>query len=251
MAAGWRIMPPRAGNTSMRIDILTIFPDMFTGVLDASMLKIARRKGLLDVHLHDLRDWTEDKHRSVDDRPFGGGPGMVLKVAPVVNAVRAIGDAAAPPPRLLLMSPAGRPLDQAWVRDLAAEPRLLIIAGHYEGYDERIRTILKPEELSIGDYVLTGGELPALVVVDAVARLIPGVLGDPESALQESFGEDGNLDCPHYTRPEEFEGHRVPEVLRSGDHSKVAEWRRQQAEERTLRRPVRSAEAGQEGQGQA
>ena len=220
----------------MRIDILTIFPQMFPGVLDASMLAIARRKGLLDVQLHDLRDWTTDAHRSVDDRPYGGGPGMVLKVEPVVKAVRDIQQQARPPARVLLTAPAGRRLEQAWVRELAREPRLLIVAGHYEGADERIRSILKPEELSIGDYVLTGGELPAMVVVDAVARLIPGVLGDPDSAQSESFGEDGLLEGPHYTRPVEFEGHAVPEVLTSGDHGKIAGWRKEQAEVRTRAR---------------
>jgi tRNA (guanine37-N1)-methyltransferase len=220
----------------MLIDILTIFPSMFPGVVGESMLAIAQEKGLITVRLHDLRDWTDDPHRSVDDRPYGGGPGMVMKVDPIVRAVRDISSRAAAPPRVLLTSPAGRTLDQAWVRELAKCERLLIIAGHYEGYDERIRLILKPEEVSIGDYVLTGGELPAMVIVDAVARLIPGVLGDPDSAAQESFGEDGLLDHPHYTRPPEFEGLAVPEVLKSGDHGKVAEWRKAQAEKRTRER---------------
>ncbi len=228
----------------MRIDILTLFPEMFPGVLGASMLKIAQQKGLLEVRLHDLRDWTDDRHRSVDDRPFGGGPGMVLKVEPVVRAVRQIAGQGALP-RVLLSSPQGRRLDQARVRALAREARLLVIAGHYEGYDERIRVLLQTEEFSIGDYVLTGGELPAMVLADAVARLIPGVVGDAGSLEHESFGADGRLDFPHYTRPEEFEGLRAPEVLRSGDHGRVAEWRREQAERRTReRRPDLLEEGG-------
>ena len=225
----------------LHIDVLTIFPGMFTGVLEASMLKIAAQKGLLRVQLHDLRDWTDDPHRSVDDRPFGGGPGMVLMVEPLVNAVRdlsrrPLGDGRASAPRLLLTCPSGRRFDQAWARELAREERLLIVAGHYEGYDQRILELLQPEELSIGDYVLTGGEIPALAVIDAVTRLIPGVLGHPESSAAESFGEDRLLDFPQYTRPAEFAGLRVPEILLSGDHAKVDRWRREQARERTRQR---------------
>ena len=219
----------------MRVDIVTIFPEMFRGVVGESMLKIAREKGLLDVVLTDLREYAGDRHRSVDDRPYGGGPGMVMKVDVLVKAVRDVVARAEPAGRLIMMSPQGESFTQAKARELAGEERIVIVAGHYEGYDERTRDILRPEEVSIGDYVLTGGELPAMVVLDAVARLIPGVLGSPESLVDESFGS-GGLDYPHYTRPEEFEGRKIPEVLRSGDHSKIADWRRQASEERTQRR---------------
>jgi tRNA (guanine37-N1)-methyltransferase len=221
----------------MRVDVVTIFPGMFECVLSASMLKIAREKGALDVRLTDLRDFTTDRHRSVDDRPFGGGPGMVLKVGPVVRAVRAL-ESEGPPPVRVLMTPQGEPLRQETARELAREERLLLIAGHYEGYDERIRTILNPREISIGDYVLTGGELPSMIVIDAVARLLPGVLGAEDSCEWESFSAaaGGLLEYPQYTRPAEFEGELVPEVLRSGDHARVAEWRRSQAERRTRER---------------
>ncbi|MCZ7647342.1 MAG: tRNA (guanosine(37)-N1)-methyltransferase TrmD [Planctomycetota bacterium] len=220
----------------MRIDVITIFPEMFAGVLSTSILRIAREKNKLQVELTDLRDFTTDRHRSVDDRPFGGGPGMVLKVEPVAKAVREVRvRKPGAPGRLLLMCPQGRVFDQAFARELAAEPRLLLVAPRYEGYDERIVEILKPERVSIGDYVLTGGELPAMVVIDAVARLLPGVLGDEQSAEWESFSPAGQglLEYPQYTRPAEFEGRAVPEVLLSGDHAKVEAWRREQARKRT------------------
>lgn len=224
----------------MRVDVITLFPALFEGVLAQSMLKRAREKGLLNVVLTDPREFTTDRHRSVDDRPFGGGPGMVLKAGPVVKAVRAA-RALAPdvPGRLLLTCPRGRVFSQALARELSLEPRLILLAGHYEGLDERIAEILKPEALSIGDYVLTGGELPALVVIDAVARLLPGVLGDEASAECESFapGNAGLLEYPQYTRPAVFEGHAVPEVLLSGDHAKIEAWRRSQA--RALTRKLR------------
>jgi tRNA (guanine37-N1)-methyltransferase len=222
----------------MRVDIITIFPGMFGGVLGESILKIAQEKGRLRVVVTNLRDFTTDKHKKVDDRPYGGGPGMVMKAEPAVQAVRAV-RAQEPddPGRLLLMCPRGRVFDQAYARELAQASRLVIVAGHYEGYDERIAECLRPELVSIGDYVLTGGELPALVVLDAVARLLPGVLGDDESVVSESFapGNEGLLEYPQYTRPAEFEGHAVPEVLISGDHAKIAAWRREQARLRTQR----------------
>ncbi len=218
----------------MRVDVLTLFPAFFEPVLSDSILGRARAAGLLDVRLHNLRDWSRDeKHRKVDDRPYGGGPGMVLKPEPVVEAVEDL--LAEGPARVLLMTPAGRRFDQEYARSLAAEKRLLIVCGHYEGFDERIREILRPEEVSIGDFVLTGGEIPAMAVIDAVARLIPGVLGDPESSTQDSFS-GGLLDHPHYTRPEVYRGLRVPEVLLSGDHARIARWRREQAERRTAER---------------
>jgi len=216
----------------MRIDILTIFPGMFAGVLNESMLRIAQEKGKLRTVVTNLRDFTSDRHKTVDDRPYGGGPGMVMKVEPVVKAVRAIREQEPENPgRLLLMCPRGKVFNQGMARELSNETRLILVAGHYEGYDERIVEILRPELVSIGDYVLTGGELPALVVIDAVARLLPGVLGDDTSVLSESFAQDneGMLEYPQYTRPAVFEDKAVPEVLVSGDHAKVAEWRRQQA----------------------
>ncbi|MCK6474335.1 MAG: tRNA (guanosine(37)-N1)-methyltransferase TrmD [Planctomycetes bacterium] len=220
----------------MRIDVITIFPKMFEGVISQSMLRIAQEKDILQVGLTDLRDYTTDKHRSVDDRPYGGGPGMVMLVEPVAKAVRDV-RARVPgkPGRLLLTCPQGRVFNQALARELAGEERLVIVAGHYEGYDERIVELLGAERLSIGDYVLTGGELPAMVVIDAVTRLLPDVLGDPESTACESFASEneGLLEYPQYTRPAVFEGHAVPQVLLSGDHAKVDDWRREQALERT------------------
>ncbi len=218
----------------MRIDVLTLFPDFFSGVLSDSILQRAQDAGLLTVAVHNLRDWSKDeKHKKVDDRPYGGGPGMVLKPEPVVDAVEQL--MAQHPARLLLTTPAGRPFEQSYARELAAETNLLIVCGHYEGYDERIRTLLNPEEISIGDFVLTGGELPAMVVIDAVARLIPGVLGDPASNVEDSFSGE-LLDHPHYTRPESYRGLTVPEVLLSGDHARIARWRLEQARERTRQR---------------
>lgn len=232
----------------MRIDILTIFPRMFAGVLGESILRIAAEKGLVEYHLTDIRDYAADRHKSVDDRPYGGGPGMVMKVEPVVKAVRDVRAAAAPDGRLILLTPQGETFRQAKARELAREKRLILIAGHYEGFDERILEILNPEEISIGDYVLTGGEIPAMAVVDAVVRLIPGVLGSEESADFESFS-GGLLEYPQYTRPAEFEGRAVPEILLSGNHEEIRRWRRERAEERTkARRPdlwrLRSEGAG-------
>ena len=216
----------------MRIDILTLFPEMFAGPLSESMIKRARERDLVDVRIHNIREFAHDKHRSADDRPFGGGPGMVLKPEPIFECF----EAAVPEgTHLIYMTPQGRPLTHTKVEALAARDSFALLCGHYEGVDERVREALVDEELSIGDYVLTGGELPAMVLVDAVVRLLPGVLGDEESARQESFSE-GRLDCPHYTRPEEFRGMRVPEVLLSGNHGEIARWRREQAEARTRER---------------
>jgi len=214
------------------IHVLTLFPEIFPAVLDASILRIARASGHLRVHLHNLRDHAADRHRSVDDRPFGGGPGMVLKPEPVFRAVEAIEAELERPARRILLTPQGRRFCHTLAAELATEPALLLLCGHYEGFDERIRTGLAPEELSIGDYVLTGGELPALVVIDAITRLLDGVLGHDESAAAESFSR-GLLDHPHYTRPVEFRGMRVPEVLRTGDHERIAAWRLRQALEHT------------------
>ena len=220
----------------MRVDIITLFPGMFHGILNESMLKIAQEKGLVRPVVTNLRDFTTDRHKTVDDRPYGGGPGMVMKTEPVVSAVRAIRrEEPEQPGRLLLMCPRGRVFNQALARELSMAPRLIFVAGHYEGYDERIVEALQPDLVSIGDYVLTGGELPALVVIDAVVRLLPGVLGDAESVVSESFSpaNEGLLEYPQYTRPAVFEGMSVPEVLLSGDHAKVAQWRLDQARQRT------------------
>ena len=219
----------------LKIDVVTIFPGMFAGVLGESILKIAQQKGAVEIHLTDLREFTDDNHRSVDDRPYGGGPGMVIKIEPVVRAVRAL-QSTGPPGRLILTTPQGRPYNQGIARELASASRLILLAGHYEGYDERIRTILQPDEISLGDYILTGGELPAMVIIDSVVRLLPGVLGCADSVHDESFAKPDRLEYPQYTRPSEFEGHRVPEVLLSGNHQQIAAWRDEQAESRTRER---------------
>ena len=219
--------PAPAASPLLRIDVLTLFPDLFEGFLGESILKRAIEKRLVEVYRWNIRDWAEGKHQQVDDRPFGGGPGMVLMAPPTVAAVESVRSNASPPGRLIVLSPQGRRLDQAWIRELAAEPRLILLCGRYEGFDERILDVLEPEPLSIGDYVLSGGEVPAMVVIDAVMRLIPGVLGDAESAIDESFGPDGGLEYPHYTRPREFRGRTVPEILLSGDHAAIARWRRE------------------------
>jgi len=217
-----------------RIDVVTLFPGMFPGVLDESMLRVAQERKAVDIQVVDLRDYTEGRHRVADDYPFGGGGGMVLKPEPLFAAVDAL---RGPESRVVLLCPQGPTFTQATAQRLAKVPHLVLLCGHYEGVDERVRAELVDEELSIGDYVVTGGELPALVVLDAVVRLVPGVLGDPEGATRESFAT-GRLDSPQYTRPAEFRGWRVPEVLLSGDHGRIARWRRREALRRTLtRRP--------------
>jgi len=218
----------------VRIDVITVLPQVFPPILGASILGRALSTGALDVAVHDLRDWTDDRHRTTDDYPFGGGPGMVMKPEPMFRAVEAVATMHPASPKVLLFCPQGRPLDQPLVTQLAAEPRLLMLCGRYEGFDERIRT-LADIELSIGDYVLTGGELPALVTIDAVARLQPGVLGDDTSSDDESFSH-GLLEYPQYTRPAEFRGMAVPPVLLSGDHARIAAWRRAESLRRTAER---------------
>jgi tRNA (guanine37-N1)-methyltransferase len=215
----------------VRVDIFTIFPGIFESPLRESLLGKAIEAGLVDVRVHDLRVFTTDPHRQVDDEPYGGGPGMVLKAEPVFEAMESLEEG---PKRVILLSPAGRRLDQSLVRELAQEPWLVLVSGRYEGVDERVVEGLSAEEISIGDYVLSGGEIPALVVLDAVSRIVPGVVGREESLRQESF-EDGVLDHPHYTRPREFRGLAVPEVLLSGDHARISDWRRRAALEKTRR----------------
>jgi tRNA (guanine37-N1)-methyltransferase len=216
----------------VRIDVLTIFPGIFESPLRESLLGKAIGSGIVDVRVHDIRGHAADRHRRVDDEAYGGGPGMVMKPEPVFAAVESLGEA---PKRVLVLSPAGRRLDQALVRELAAEPWLVLVCGRYEGIDERVVEGLPAEELSIGDYVLSGGEVPALVLLETVTRLVPGVIGREESHERDSFGEEGLLDHPHYTRPPEFRGMRVPEVLLSGNHADIERWRRDRALEKTQR----------------
>ncbi|MBC7856192.1 MAG: tRNA (guanosine(37)-N1)-methyltransferase TrmD [Pirellulaceae bacterium] len=221
----------------MRFDVLTLFPEIFSGYLGQSLLKKGIDAGLLSVQLHDIRRWTTDKHQKVDDRPFGGGPGMVMKVEPVVDCVEAVQKLAEPTGRLVLLSPQGKRLDQAEVKRLAEETRLVLVCGRYEGFDQRIIDVLQPEEISIGDYILNGGEAAAMVVIDAVIRLIPGVLGDEQSSQDDSFStQSGQLEFPQFTRPREFRGLAVPEVLLSGDHQEIARWRQEQSYLKTKER---------------
>ncbi|NLX23375.1 MAG: tRNA (guanosine(37)-N1)-methyltransferase TrmD [Phycisphaerae bacterium] len=219
----------------MRIDVLTLFPEAVAPFLAASIIGRAQRNGLVNIVCTNIRDFATDRHRSVDDRPFGGGPGMVMMCPPLFDAVEKIERDDPTPAERLLLSPQGEPLTQDMARELSGLPRLLVICGHYEGFDERIRLGLRPREISIGDYVLSGGEAGALVLVDAVVRLLPGALGDEESVEHESFSE-GLLEYPHYTRPREFRDMAVPEVLLSGDHARIEQWRQEQARQRTQER---------------
>ncbi len=229
----------------MRIDVFTIFPGLLETPLRESLLGRALGEGLLRIIVHDLRDWTTDPHRTVDDASFGGGPGMVMKPEPVFAAVESLDPDRG---RVLLLSPAGRRLDQAFVRELATEVHLTLVCGRYEGVDERVVERLPAEEVSIGDYVLSGGELPALVVIEAVTRLVPGVIGKEESHERDSFSEPGLLDHPHYTRPRTFRGSSVPGVLVSGDHAEIARWRREAALAKTRRnRPDLAPKASDAG----
>lgn len=216
-----------------RFDVLTLFPGIFDSYVRQSLLDDAIQNGLVQVHTWNFRDWTQDKHQKVDDRPFGGGPGMVMMAQPVVDCALAVRAKAEPAGQLVMLSPAGERLTQRVVEDLAKELRLLLLCGRYEGFDDRIRQLLRPREISIGDFVCNGGEVPAMVVIDAVIRLIPGVLGDEASAADESHSEPGRLEYPQYTRPREFRGLEVPEVLLSGNHAAVAKWRREESEKRS------------------
>ncbi len=228
---------------SLRFDILSLFPEMFPGVLNASILGRAEQGGFASYHLHDIRDFADNKHAKVDDRPFGGGPGMVMMCQPLHDCVLATEAQDNTPATRILLTPQGEPLRQQRVEELATRPRLLLIAGHYEGIDERVIETLDPLEISVGDYVLSGGELAAMILVDAIVRLIPGVLGHEDSATEDSFSSSGTegrrlLDCPHYTRPRIWNDRAAPDVLLSGDHGAVAKWREEQMIERTrMRRP--------------
>ena len=219
----------------MRFDVLTLFPDLFQGYLSQSILKLAIERGLVAIHLWNIRDWASGKHKSVDDRPFGGGPGMVLMPEPVFAAVEDVQLQATEPGQLVLLTPGGERLTQSVVQELAGYKRLILLCGRYEGFDERIRLGLKPREISIGDFICNGGEVPAMVVIDAVVRYVPGVLGDADSVKEESHSIPGRLEYPQYTRPRVFRDMEVPEILLSGNHEAIAQWRKEQAEQRSQR----------------
>jgi tRNA (guanine37-N1)-methyltransferase len=221
--------------TAMRFDVLTLFPEIFQGYLTQSLLNLAIRNGLVEINLWNIRDWARGKHHSVDDRPFGGGPGMILMPEPVFAAVEAVREKDAEPGLLVMLTPSGERLTQPVVKELSQHRRLLLLCGRYEGFDERIRQGLAPRELSIGDFVCNGGEVPAMVVIDSVVRYVPGVLGDPDSLVEESHNDPGRLEYPQYTRPRIFREMAVPDVLLSGDHQAVARWRQEQSLARSRR----------------
>jgi tRNA (guanine37-N1)-methyltransferase len=221
----------------MRFDVLTLFPEIFTGYLGQSLLNKAIERELVDVQLHNIRDWTTDKHRMVDDRPFGGGPGMVMKVEPVIECVEEVQKENGDSSHLIMLTPQGKRLDQPTVERLATYENLMLLCGRYEGFDQRITDILRPEELSVGDYILNGGEVAAMVVIDAVIRMLPGVLGDESSNVDDSFSEGNRLlEFAQYTRPREYRDHEVPEILLSGNHEAIARWREEQSYLRTKQR---------------
>jgi len=219
----------------MRFDVVTLFPELFQGYFTQSLLKLAIDRGLVAIHLWNIRDWAGGKHHQVDDRPFGGGPGMVIMPEPVYTAVEEVQQKAPEPGLLVMLTPAGERLTQAVVKELAGHQRLLLLCGRYEGFDERIRLGLRPREISIGDFVCNGGEVPAMVVIDTVIRYVPGVLGDAESVTEESHSTPGQLEYPQYTRPRVFRGMEVPEILLSGNHQAIARWRREQSAARSQR----------------
>ncbi len=220
-------------STPFRIDIFSLFPAMFTGPMSESILKRGQASGTLDIHVHDIRDWTQDRHRTADDTPYGGGAGMVMKAPPIVEAVESVLGDKISTTHIAIMSAGGRRFTQTLAREFATKSRLALICGHYEGIDDRVGNILDADELSIGDYVLTGGELPAMVIADSVSRLVPGVI-DAESIIEESHSATG-VEYPHYTRPVEYRGLRVPDILLSGHHANIDAWRREQSAERTAR----------------
>lgn len=223
----------------MRFDVLTLFPEIFSGYMSQSLLNLAIQRGLVDIQLHNIRDWATGKHKEVDDRPFGGGPGMVLKPEPVVECVEAVRQMAPDlgPGRLILLTPQGRRLDQRFAEELSLSERLLLLCGRYEGFDQRIIDLLEPEEVSVGDFVLNGGEVAAMTIIDSVVRLRPGVLGDEQSSIEDSFSRGNRLlEHAQYTRPRVYRGLEVPEVLLTGNHPEIAEWRRQESLKRTQQR---------------
>jgi tRNA (guanine37-N1)-methyltransferase len=236
----------------VRFDVLTLFPEIFHGYLTQSILNLALQQRLVEICLWNIRDFSPDaKHHKVDDRPFGGGPGMVIMPEPVFAAVEAVQAQAAEPAEVILLTPAGQRLTQPLVQELATRKRLLLLCGRYEGFDERIRLGLRPREISIGDFVCNGGEVPAMVVIETVIRYVPGVLGDADSVKEESHSEAGRLEYPQYTRPREFRGMAVPDVLLSGDHQAIARWRREQSEARSRRNiDITKAEFQREREGE-
>jgi tRNA (guanine37-N1)-methyltransferase len=217
----------------MRFDVLTLFPDIFQGYFTQSLLKLAIERGLVAINLWNIRDWAKGKHKSVDDRPFGGGPGMVIMPEPVFDCVAAVQAQDEQPGLLIMLTPSGERLTQAVVRELATHKRFLLLCGRYEGFDERIRIGLQPREISIGDFICNGGEVPAMVLIDTMIRYVPGVLGDEQSLTEESHSEPGQIEYPQYTRPREFRGMEVPEILMSGNHQAIAAWRKEQSELRS------------------
>lgn len=219
---------------SVRFDIVTLFPEIFDSFLGESLLGQAITKGLMEVHRWNLRDWTTDKHRSVDDRPYGGGPGMVIMPGPVYACIEEVQAKAETPGELIMLSPQGRRLNQRLVAELAELPRMILLCGRYEGFDERVRLGLKPREISIGDYVCNGGEIPAMVLIETVMRLLPGALGHAGSSVDESFQQPGWIEYPQYTRPPEFRGMKIPEILLGGHHQQIARWREAEAQKRSL-----------------
>lgn len=213
----------------MRFDVITLFPDIFSGYLAESLLSKAIAAGLVEVHLHDLRNWSTNKHNKIDDKPYGGGPGMLIQVEPVVTCVEDVQALTDSPGQLLLMSPTGKRLNQARVTELANHRRIVILCGRYEGFDHRVLEILKPQEISLGDFILNGGEVAAMAIIDSTIRLLPGVLGDERSSQEDSHSAEGWLEFPQYTRPREFRGLSVPEVLLNGNHREIAAWRAEQS----------------------
>ena len=221
----------------MRLDVLTLFPEMFSGYLSQSILNKSIERGLVEIHVHNMRDWSTDKHNKIDDRPFGGGPGMILMVEPVVNCVRDVQKMAPDPGTLILTTPQGQRLCQPMVEDLAVHKRFVVLCGRYEGFDQRVIDILQPMELSIGDYILNGGEVASMVLIDSLVRMVPGVLGDELSNVDDSFSRGNRmLEYPQYTRPREFEGHEVPDVLLGGNHGAIESWRNEQSLQKTKQR---------------
>lgn len=232
----------------MRFDVLTLFPELFDSYLQQSLLKQALDKNLVEIHRWNFRDWATGKHRSVDDTPYGGGPGMLLSCPPIFDCVEAVRAETADPGQLVVMSPQGRRLDQRLVETLATYPRLILLCGRYEGFDQRIIDGLKPLEISVGDFICNGGEVPAMVIIDSVIRLVPNVLGDETSSKYESFAEAGLLEHPQYTRPREFRGMTVPDILLSGNHGEIAKWRHAASLERTaIRQRERQNESPDNG----
>jgi tRNA (guanine37-N1)-methyltransferase len=217
----------------MRFDIVTLFPEIFSGYLAESLLSKAIDQGLVEVHLHDLRRWSKNKHHKVDDRPYGGGPGMLIQVEPVVECIEAVRAMEADPGRLILLSPQGRRLNQGLVTELSADRRLVLLCGRYEGFDQRVIDLLQPQEISLGDFILNGGEVAAMAIIDATIRLVPHVLGDERSSQEDSHSTEGWLEFPQYTRPREYRGLSVPDVLLGGNHKEIAAWRAEQSAKRS------------------